>query len=140
MDNLTPEQRSRQMSLVRSKNTKPELFVRKLVFSLGFRYRLHYRRVPGKPDLAFPGKKKVVFVHGCFWHRHEECKLARIPKSRIAFWKEKLERNRDRDQENQRAITALGWKSLVIWECEIGNVARVTKKLKRFLQEKSGWH
>jgi DNA mismatch endonuclease (patch repair protein) len=103
-DTLTPQERSARMAKVRSRNTKPERVVRRLVYSLGFRYRLHVAHVPGKPDLVFASRRKAIFVHGCFWHRHAEpaCKLARMPKSRLDFWKPKLERNRLRDERTGR--------------------------------------
>ncbi|HBI46414.1 MAG TPA: very short patch repair endonuclease, partial [Planctomycetales bacterium] len=97
MDSLSPEERSERMSRVRNKDTKPELVVRRLVHSLGYRYRLHSGRLPGRPDIVFAGRKKVVFVHGCFWHRHRGCALCRMPKSRLDFWAPKLEGNRRRD-------------------------------------------
>ncbi len=103
MDTLTPEQRSERMSRVRNKDTKPEMRVRRLVHALGYRYRLHDSRLPGRPDLVFKSRHKVIFVHGCFWHRHDRCELCRMPKSRLQFWKPKLKANRERDlftQEN----------------------------------------
>lgn len=112
--------RSRQMALVRGRNTKPELTVRQLVHSLGYRYRLHYTKLPGKPDLAFPARRKVIFVHGCFWHRHAapKCWRARVPKTRHDFWIPKLNANVGRDAANIAAIRARGWTVMVIWECE----------------------
>lgn len=104
------------MSLVRSKNTKPEMVVRRLVHSLGYRYRLHNRKMPGAPDLVFPSRQAVIFVHGCFWHRHAKC--GRIPKSRLDYWLPKLERNKARDAENIKALRRDGWRVLVIWECQ----------------------
>ena len=98
MDPLTTEERSRQMGRVRSKNTKVEMTIRRLVFAMGYRYRLHRADLPGKPDMVFPARHKVIFTHGCFWHRHEGCNLARMPKSRLDFWQPKLEANRQRDQ------------------------------------------
>ncbi|WP_245435514.1 very short patch repair endonuclease [Microvirga calopogonii] len=112
--------RSRQMSLVRNRDTKPEMVVRRLVHSMGFRYRLHRRDLPGKPDLVFPGRRKVIFVHGCFWHRHPDptCWRARLPKSRPEFWIPKLEGNAARDERDIAALEADGWQVLVIWECQ----------------------
>lgn len=107
------------MSLVRAKNTKPEMVVRRLVHSLGFRYRLHDRRMPGIPDLVFPSRRAVIFVHGCFWHRHANC--GRMPKSRLDYWLPKLERNKERDQANIKALRREGWRVLVIWECQLSN-------------------
>ena len=108
------------MSRIRAKNTKPEMYVRRLVHGMGYRYRLHRRDLPGTPDLVFPGRKKVIFMHGCFWHLHEDpdCKLARIPKTNTGFWKPKLEGNRARDRVNQARLRELGWEVLVVWECQ----------------------
>lgn len=138
-DTLTRDERSKRMSLVKSKDTKPELTVRRLVHSLGFRYRLHRSDLPGKPDLAFPSKHKVIFVHGCFWHRHQrsKCKLARLPKSRLSFWLPKLEKNRIRDRAKQSALKRLGWQVLVVWECELISISRLKIKVIDFLGEES---
>lgn len=115
MDPLSPKERSERMSRVRSRDTKPELVVRRLVHSLGYRYRLHRRSLPGRPDLVFPGRRKVIFVHGCFWHRHAGCHSGtRVPKSRLDFWLPKLESNRERDRVNQAALAELGWDALTI--------------------------
>ena len=108
------------MSRIRAKNTRPEMFIRRLVHGMGYRYRLHRRDLPGTPDLVFPRRGKVIFMHGCFWHLHEDaqCKLARIPKSNIEFWKPKLQGNRKRDKLNQARLRELGWDVLVVWECQ----------------------
>ena len=135
VDTLTPAERSARMSLVRSKDTKPELRVRRLIYSMGFRYRLHSAALPGKPDLVFGNRSKVIFVHGCFWHRHGKCKNTRWPKSRLDFWKPKLERNHARDQEHRRALRKLGWSVLVIWECQIGNTTWLSQRIREFLQD-----
>jgi len=135
VDSLTPEERSQIMARVRSKNSRPELAVRKIVFALGYRYRLHARALPGCPDLVFRPKRKVIFVHGCFWHRHANCALARMPKSRIDFWTTKLEGNRNRDKRNKRALVREGWKVLTIWECQLGDAARLATRIRRFLDE-----
>ena len=124
MDTLTPEQRSKRMSRVRARDTKPELIVRGLLHSRGYRYRLHDKRLPRKPDLVFAGRRKLIFVHGCFWHRHGECALARMPKSRIDFWRPKLEANQARDQLNIARLEEMGWRVLVIWECELKPAVR----------------
>jgi DNA mismatch endonuclease (patch repair protein) len=121
------------MARVHSKNSRPELFVRKLIFALGYRYRLHARDLPGHPDLVFRKRRKVIFVHGCFWHRHTACALARLPKSRLDFWVPKLEGNKQRDQRNKRALTKDGWKVLTIWECQLKNTVRLQATIRRFL-------
>jgi len=109
------------------------MLVRKLVYALGYRYRLHAKDLPGHPDLVFRPKRKVIFVHGCFWHRHSGCPLARLPKSRSEFWVPKLEGNKDRDARHRQALKKEGWKVLTIWECELKNEARVEAALRRFL-------
>lgn len=123
------------MALVRGKNTRPELAVRKLVFALGYRYRLHARDLPGNPDMVFRNRRKVIFIHGCFWHRHPSatCTLARLPKSRLEFWLPKLEGNKRRDDRNKRALVRDGWKVLTIWECQLGKMGRLEKTIRRFL-------
>jgi len=138
-DTLTRAERSERMSRVRGKDTKPEMAVRRLVHGMGFRYRLHRRDLPGIPDLVFPRLKKVIFIHGCFWHRHSDpyCKLARLPKSRIDFWKPKLEANRRRDIKNKRNLIRLGWEVLVVWECEIGNKEHIENIIQGFLESKA---
>jgi len=136
MDTLTKTERSRRMALVRGKDTGPEMIVRRLVHRLGFRYRLHGKKLPGRPDLVFAGRKKVIFVHGCFWHRHgdSECKLARLPKSRLDFWLPKLEANKERDNKNRRLLKADGWGILVIWECELADLRKVERAIIKFLR------
>lgn len=135
VDSLTPEKRSEIMARVRSKNSRPETFVRKLVFSLGYRYRLHARALPGCPDLVFRRQRKVIFVHGCFWHRHANCALARMPKSRLDFWTAKLEGNRKRDQRSKRALSRSSWKVLTVWECQLKDAPRLQSRIRRFLDE-----
>ena len=115
------EQRSRNMSAIKSKNTKPEIAVRKLLHSMGYRFRLHRKDLPGSPDIVLPKYKTVIFVHGCFWHRHENCKYASTPKTREEFWQNKFKVNLKRDREIQEKIKNIGWKSVVIWECEVKN-------------------
>ena len=134
-DKLTPEHRSRNMAAIRSKGMKPERVVRSLVHGMGYRYRLHRKGLPGKPDLVFGPKRKVIFVHGCFWHQHDDpaCKIARQPKSNLGYWNEKLSRNVNRDQRNQADLEGQGWSVLVIWECETKDVEALKAKLKRFL-------
>lgn len=137
MDTLTPEQRGERMSRIRSRDSKPELVVRRMLHALGYRFRLHRRDLPGTPDLVFPSRKKVVFVHGCFWHRHDDpdCRLARLPKSRPEFWLPKLERNRERDQEHEAALRALGWRTHVAWECRLRDKEQLANELSRFLDD-----
>jgi DNA mismatch endonuclease (patch repair protein) len=132
MDTLTPAERSERMALVRAKDTKPELLVRRLVHGMGYRYRLHRRDLPGTPDLVFPGRSKVIFIHGCFWHRHARCALARLPKSRGDFWLPKLTANAERDARNVRALRRLGWSVLTIWECQLGDTAKLASRIRRF--------
>lgn len=134
-DSLTPEERSRLMGLVRGRDTSPERAVRKLATSLGYRYRLQGKKLPGKPDLVFPSLKKVVFVHGCFWHRHN-CRRGRsMPATRVKFWTEKFERNVERDKQVRRALRKAGWSVLVLWECRLTPkyLERSAERLKRFL-------
>jgi DNA mismatch endonuclease (patch repair protein) len=135
MDTLSAEDRSHRMALIHGKDTKPEMIVRRLAHRLGYRFRLHHKRLPGHPDLAFPGRKAVVLTHGCFWHRHADpdCSLARLPKSRLDFWLPKLESNRRRDDENRSRLEAMGWRVLAIWECELRELDAVTKRLVEFL-------
>lgn len=135
-DTLTPAERSHRMSLVRGRDTKPEITVRRVTHAMGFRYRLYARELPGKPDLVFRPRRKVIFVHGCFWHRHpdSECKLARLPKSRVEFWKSKLDGNAERDRRNQALLGEMGWDYLVVWECELGDQAFLTDRIRSFLE------
>ena len=133
MDSLSPLERSDIMGRVPSKNSRPELFVRKLIFALGYRYRLHVRNLPGCPDLVFRKLRKVVFVHGCFWHRHAGCALARLPKSRLDFWLPKLEGNKERDRRTKRALTKEGWNVLTIWECQLKDTRRLQTRIGKFL-------
>lgn len=121
------------MRRIRGKDTQPEMRVRRITHALGYRFRLHRRDLPGTPDLVFPGKKKVIFVHGCFWHRHTGCKLAASPKTRVDFWEQKFEDNIRRDSEATEQLRADGWSVLTIWECETGDPSLVEKKLIEFL-------
>lgn len=123
------------MGRVRGTDTKPEMVVRRAVHAMGYRYRLHRRDLPGRPDLVFPGRKKVLFVHGCFWHRHPDpqCPLARMPKSRLDFWQPKLEGNRGRDLRNQQKLEELGWEVMVVWECQLRELEALKARIRRFL-------
>ena len=134
-DTVTSERRSEIMSGIRSKGMKPEMTVRRLLHAMGYRFRLHRRDLPGKPDLVFPGRRKVIFVHGCFWHQHGDpgCKIARRPKSNLEYWLPKLDRNASRDAEHQASLRDRGWDVLVIWECEVRAGPDFLKKVKRFL-------
>lgn len=135
VDVLTKKQRSFNMSQIRGKDTKPEMIVRRLIHSLGYRYRLHIRNLPGCPDLVFTSRKKVIFVHGCFWHRHN-CKYGKVtPKTRKEFWQTKLQGNKERDLKNRKKLTKLGWKTLTVWECQIRNYEKITARIINFLEE-----
>lgn len=132
-DRLTPEARSRLMAAVRGRNTTPELAVRRLAHALGYRFRIHRSDLPGKPDLVFPSRRKVIFVHGCFWHRHAGCRKATMPKSQIEFWSAKFARNVERDARNECELRAAGWDVLLIWECETRDIGHMTVTLRDFL-------
>ena len=134
LDTLSPAERSERMSHIRGRDTKPEWRVREILRSFGYRYRLQYSKLPGKPDFAWPGKQKAIWVHGCFWHRHENCSLARLPKGRQDFWIPKLESNKRRDSENQDKVRQMGWQTMVIWECELRDVSAVRKRIQHFLE------
>jgi DNA mismatch endonuclease (patch repair protein) len=135
MDNLTTKQRSRQMSLVRSKDTKPEMAIRRVVHALGYRYRLHVKSLPGCPDLVFPARRAVIFVHGCFWHQHRCAMGMRTPKSRIRFWRKKLNGNKERDLRCRRKLRNLGWRAMIVWECQTKKRLheRMTDRISTFL-------
>ena len=138
-DKISKERRSDNMRQIRSKNMKPELVVRRLVHGLGYRYRLHRKDLPGKPDLTFGPKRKVIFVHGCFWHQHSDpsCKDGRLPKSRTEYWRPKLKKNVERDEENLRVLHENGWKCLEVWECETKDLQNLSERLVQFLTEGS---
>lgn len=133
VDTLSVEERSERMARIRGKNTRPELIVRKLVFALGYRYRLHVRDLPGQPDLVFSKRRKVILVHGCFWHLHSPCSIARLPKSKLDFWGPKLEGNKARDKRNRLALGKGGWKVLTIWECQLKDTSHLEARIRRFL-------
>lgn len=132
MDTRTPEQRRRIMRAVGTKDTSAEVGVRRLLRALGYRYRLHRRDLPGCPDIVFPGRRKAVFVHGCFWHGHL-CARGRLPKSRLDYWGPKIGRNRERDAEALAALTRAGWSSLTVWQCELRGPDALTRRLAQFL-------
>lgn len=124
VDFLSPKERSERMSRIVGKDTRPELALRRVLHGFGFRYRLHGAGLPGKPDLVLPRYKTVVFVHGCFWHRHADCSIATTPKSNTSFWIEKFQKNMARDARVTKALEEAGWKVLVAWECEVASVAK----------------
>lgn len=134
MDRLTRERRSWLMSRVRGKDTKPEMAVRRLLHGLGYRYRLHRKDLPGKPDLVFPSRRKAVFVHGCFWHGHD-CKYGKLPVSNVDYWRDKIERNKTRDANALHALGSLGWGAFVVWQCDIRDLERLEKALVDFLED-----
>ncbi len=133
MDHLTPSERSALMSKIRGKDTGPELAVRRMAHSLGFRFRLHVRNLPGSPDLVFPARRKVIFVHGCFWHDHGCSVAGNHPVTRREYWQEKFDRNRRRDKRVRASLRQLGWQVLVVWECQSKNAAKLSRTLIRFL-------
>lgn len=132
VDTLSPAARSERMSRIRGKNTVPEIVVRRLAHGLGYRFRLHRKDLPGSPDLVFPRLKKVVFVHGCLWHGHD-CGKGRLPKSNVAFWEAKIDKNRYRDDRSVSSLKAAGWEVLVLWQCETKDLNVLKKRLRRFL-------
>ena len=132
------EQRSRNMSAIKSKNTKTEIAVRKVLHTMGYRFRLHGKDLPGSPDIVLPKYKTVIFVHGCFWHRHENCKYASTPKTRQEFWNKKFKKNIERDLEIQENIKNIEWRSVVIWECETKNIDNLKEKIIDVFNESIG--
>jgi DNA mismatch endonuclease (patch repair protein) len=129
-----PEMRSRTMRAVKGKDTAPEMVVRRMAHAMGYRFRLHRKDLPGKPDLVFPRLHRAVFVHGCFWHGHGCARGARMPKTNAAYWEGKIARNRSRDEANIAALRTQGWRALVIWECDLKDLARVRRRLAKFLR------
>ncbi len=134
-DIVDAKRRSRIMSRIRGRDTTPELVVRRMAHRLGFRFRLHRKDLPGRPDIVFPRFRAAVFVHGCFWHRHNGCRFAYTPKSRVAFWNEKFKKNIAHDRRSEEALRNLGWRVLVIWECETQNETALKKCLVDHLRE-----
>ncbi len=134
MDPPPTTQRSALMGRIRGRDTKPEMAVRRLLHGLGYRYRLHAPDLPGRPDVVFRGRRKVIFIHGCFWHQHEGCRDATAPKTRVAFWQAKFKGNKERDRASVRALARLGWKVLVVWECETRKLDTLSNRLTAFLE------
>jgi DNA mismatch endonuclease (patch repair protein) len=133
VDHVDCEKRSLIMAAVHSENTKPEMAVRRTVHAMGYRYRLHDRKLPGKPDLVFASRRKTIFVHGCFWHRHRGCKYATTPKTRTDFWEAKFAANVARDRRNRRELKRLGWAVLTVWQCELKKPEKLAERLDDFL-------
>lgn len=129
----SPEVRRRTMQAVKSRDTAPELLVRSLAHRMGYRFRLHRKDLPGKPDIVFPCLRKIVFVHGCFWHGHDCLRGARVPKGNRDYWVKKISKNRARDATARTALTELGWRATVLWECELGNIDSIQRRLRQFL-------
>jgi len=133
-DKLSSERRSANMSAIRSRDMKPELRVRRAVHASGYRFRLHRRDLPGKPDLVFPRRHKAIFVHGCFWHQHAGCQDGRMPRSNTSYWWPKLTRNKERDSEHLAQLSSDGWEVLVVWECETVDESCLRSRLQLFLE------
>jgi DNA mismatch endonuclease (patch repair protein) len=138
MDSISTVRRSANMSQIRSKDTKPEMLIRRMLHRLGYRYALHRRNLPGAPDLVFPSRRKVIFVHGCFWHQHKGCIDGRLPKSREEYWLPKLLRNVERDRRNIGKLRRSGWRVIKVWECDVLRDSEgAIRKISRFLGYKS---
>lgn len=134
-DVLTSEQRRRNMQAIRGRDTKPEMIVRRIVHRLGYRFRLHRRDLPGRPDIVLPRLRKVILVHGCFWHQHGRCRYATRPATRPEFWASKLDGNRARDSRVRRELRSLGWKVLIVWECQTREVEALSQQIDAFLHD-----
>lgn len=134
VDRVSASQRSENMRRIKSRDTTPELVVRRLVHSMGYRYRLHRKSLPGRPDLVFGPRQKVIFVHGCFWHQHSGCGASRVPRSNAGYWSKKLSRNVNRDKMVRAALEAAGWQVLVIWECMTKDTLALRKALQGFIE------
>ena len=141
MDHITKEKRTWNMTRITSKNTKPEIIVRSTLHQKGFRFRLHEKSLPGKPDIVLPKFKTVILVHGCFWHSHKRCKRSNLPKSNRTYWKNKLAKNVKRDRQNRKALKKMGFKAYVVWECQTNNIETVINKIgeKILTPKKSIW-
>lgn len=137
MDVFDKDKRSRVMAKVKNKNTKPELLVRSLLHRMGYRFRIHRKDIPGKPDITLPKYKAVIFVHGCFWHGHEGCPNAKRPQSNLEFWDEKLNENIDRDKKTICELERMGWRVLVIWTCEINDVDTLSQRIENFMKNQN---
>ncbi|MCU9840541.1 DNA mismatch endonuclease Vsr [Ruegeria sp. WL0004] len=135
VDFLSPSERSERMSRIRSSNTAPEIALRRAMHAIGFRFRLHSKGLPGKPDIVLPRHKTVIFVHGCFWHRHSGCKIATTPKTNTEFWVEKFDRNVVRDARTREQLEGLGWRVIVVWECELRSANQVAGAVRRVVDE-----
>lgn len=133
MDRISKEHRSWNMSRIKGKNTSPELLVRSTLHKLGYRFRLHRNDLPGKPDIVLPKHNQIIFVHGCYWHRHKDCKLAYTPKTRTEFWEDKFSKNVERDKKVLQQLKNLGWKIDVIWECETKNLSSIETRIGEIL-------
>ncbi|MGB8112983.1 MAG: very short patch repair endonuclease [Candidatus Sulfotelmatobacter sp.] len=136
MDIMTPGERSDRMRLIRAANTKPELAVRRIVYGMGYRYRLHGDDLPGRPDIVFRKMRKVIFVHGCFWHLHR-CPSSRPPRSKLDYWVPKLQGNAERDKTVRQRLRRMGWKTLIVWECQLKRIDRLSHRIRVFLEEKA---
>jgi DNA mismatch endonuclease (patch repair protein) len=134
MDSLSKERRSQNMARIRSKDTKPEMLIRRMLHGLGYRYSLHKSDLPGSPDLVFPARKKIILVQGCFWHQHKGCIDGRVPKSRLDYWEPKLLRNVERDRQNISKLRRGGWKVMKVWECDTANIDYLRERLVMFLE------
>lgn len=138
VDFLSPAERSERMSRIRSTNTSPEVALRRELHALGFRFRLHRKDLPGKPDIVLPKYRTAIFVHGCFWHRHGGCKIANTPKSNTGFWQEKFDRNVARDAKSEELLKAQGWAVIVVWECELGSRQKAVDAASKVANEVAG--
>lgn len=128
-----PEPRRRVMAAIRGRDTGPEIAVRRMLHAMGYRYRVHRRDLPGRPDVTFPSRRKIVFVHGCFWHQHSGCRAAKVPRTRTQYWGPKLAKNMDRDRRNLEALANSGWAVTIVWECELAHPEGVVARLANFL-------
>ena len=135
LDIFSPPKRSQIMSSIKGYDTKPELMVRSLLHRMGYRFRIRQGRLPGNPDVVLHSHKKVIFIHGCFWHGHKRCKRSRRPNSNIEFWSQKLDKNMARDKRQIRDLRRVGWKVLVVWQCQLKDVKKLEKKLRKFMNE-----